>query len=227
LSLIRWSTKRARGDPEGVAKKLASRGEGEGTVVVSHGPGDALLRFSIILRPAKARQPELLRLIIAFSTSEGIRKDTGVITWLRWPDKVVVGRRVVATTSTASSSATHPRWVVLTSNIRTGRTDGGDDGSTSLLDVLGVEVDPGLLVERVLESLSWMYYGWTRGMNDHIVARYRSMLDTIGRRVQIDDHARLRVGSARDVDEAGNLIVELQSGEESIKVEDAGRLKEL
>ena len=227
MSLIRWSTKRARGDPEGVAKKLASRGEGEGTVVVSHRPGDALLRFSIILRPAKARQPELLRLIIAFSTSEGIRKDTGVITWLRWPDRVVVGRRVVATTSTTGSSATHPRWVVLTSNIRTGRTDGGDDGSTSLLDVLGVEVDPGLLVERVLESLSLMYYGWTRGMNDHIVARYRSMLDTIGRRVQIDDHERLRFGSARDVDEAGNLIVELQSGEESIKVEDAGRLKEL
>lgn len=227
MSLIRWSKRRSRGDPEAAAKERASRGEAEGTVVVSHRPGDPLLRFSVILRPVKPRQPELLRLVVAFSTSEGIRKDTGIITWLRWPDKVVAGRRVVATTSMVSSSAINPEWVVLTSSIRTGRTDPGDGDQTSLLDVLGVEVDPDLLVERVLESLSWMYYGWSRGMVDHIIMRFRSMLDTIGTRVQIADHGRLKVGIARDVDSMGNLVVELQTGEESIRVEDADRLKEL
>jgi biotin-(acetyl-CoA carboxylase) ligase len=226
VSLIRWSTKRTRGDPEAVAKRLASGGEAEGTVVVSHRPGDSLLRFSVILRPVKAPQPELLRLIIAFSTSDGIRKDTGIITWLRWPDKVVVGRRLVAATSMARSSALHPRWVVLTSAIRTGR--GKVEGeSISLLEALGVEVDPDLLVQKVLESLSWMYYGLERGMNDHIVMRFRSMLDTIGRRVEISDHGAPRVGNVVDVDEMGNLVVDFTTGRESLRVEDAGRFKEL
>jgi len=225
--LTRWSTKRVRGDPEAVARELASRGGSEGTVIVGHKSGGSLLKFSIILRPGKASRPELLHLIIAFSTSEGIRKDTGIITWLQWPDKVVVGRRAVATTSVICSSAVHPRWVVLTSTVRTGRTRAGDGESASLFDVLGVEVDPNLLVERVLESLSWMYYGWTRSMDDHILRRYRSMLDTIGRRVQVTCRGRVRVGSVRDVDRVGSLVVELETGEESIKVEDAGRVKEL
>ncbi len=227
MSLIRWSKKRARGDPEPVAKELAAGGEVEGTVIVSHRQGDPLLRLSVILRPARPRRPGLLRLIIPFSTSEGIRKDTGIITWLRWPDKVILGRKVVATTSIVSSSPIMPKWVVLSSSIRTGRTDAESGDETSLLDVLGVEVDPELLVERVLDSLSWMYYGWTRGMDDHIVMRFRSMLDTIGRRVQVADHGRLTVGIARDVDSMGNLTVELQTGEQSIRVEDADRLKEL
>jgi len=225
--MIRWSRKAARGDSEAVAKRLAVQGEAEGTVVVSHGPGDQILVFSVILRPAKARRAELLRLIVPFCTSEGIRKDTGIITWLRWPDKVVIGRRVVASTSVVEGPDGRPRWVVLTSSVRTGRTDDGVPDQVSLFDALGVEVDPDLLVEKVLESLSWMYYGWSRGMDEHIVMRVRSMLDTIGRRVELDDDGRLRVGVAKDIDGKGSLVVEFQTGEDSIRVEEAGRLKEL
>jgi biotin-(acetyl-CoA carboxylase) ligase len=227
LSLVRWSTKKARGEPEAVAVGLASRGEGEGTVIAAHRAGDPALRFSVLLRPISVPHPELLRLIIPFSTSEGIRKDTGIITWLKWPGRVLAGRKTIATTSTVVGPGSYPQWVVLSASILTGPVVAHDPDKISLLDLLGVEVEPDLLLEKVLESLSWMYHGWTRGMNDHIMSRYGSMLDTIGRQVQISDHGSRAEGIVKGIDAMGNLEVELKAGLVSIMVEDADRVKEL
>jgi biotin-(acetyl-CoA carboxylase) ligase len=53
------------------------------------------------------------------------------------------------------------------------------------------------------------------------------MLDSVGRRVRVASRNGPRVGIARSVDEEGNLVVEFDGGEESVRVDDAGILEEL
>ncbi|MDA4123322.1 MAG: hypothetical protein OK456_09105 [Thaumarchaeota archaeon] len=227
MSLIRWQTKKVKVDSEAPAKRLAAEGATEGTVLVSHPDGRSGLSLSVVLRPTDNGNWGLFPLIISFCTSEGIRKDTGIITWLRWPDKVLVERKVVAKTSVARGSGAGSEWAVLTSRIRTKAEAGLGSDECSLFDSLGVDLDPEFLADKILESISWMYSGWTRQMDDHILARCRSMLDTIGRRIEISQEGSLRVGTVKDIDDIGNLVVDFGGSMESITADDAARLREL
>jgi hypothetical protein len=52
---------------------------------------------------------DLLGPLAAACTSEGIRRDTGIVSWLYWPNLVTIDGRLVATTSvSASSSSSSP-----------------------------------------------------------------------------------------------------------------------
>ncbi len=196
-------------------------------VLVGHSGGHTGLSLSVVLRPTDKGNRGILPLIISFCTSEGIRKDTGIITWLRWPDKVLVERKVVARTSVVWGSGADSEWLVLTSRIRTRAERGLGSDECSLFDSLGVDLDPELLVDKILESISWMYSGWTRQMDEHILARCRSMLDTIGRRVEISQEGSMRVGTVKDVDDLGDLVVDFGKTRESITADDAAALREL
>jgi hypothetical protein len=46
----------------------------------------------------------LLVPLVAACTSEGIRRDTGIVSWLYWPNLVTIDGRLVATTSVSASS---------------------------------------------------------------------------------------------------------------------------
>ena len=70
-----------------------------GLVVQGEGPG--MLDLSVC-RLASGRSLEgfgLLGPLAAACTSEGIRRDTGIVSWLHWPNLVTIDGRVVAKTS--------------------------------------------------------------------------------------------------------------------------------
>jgi biotin-(acetyl-CoA carboxylase) ligase len=261
--MIKWSVKRTRSDPEKSARRLienAREGTRDGMVLVERrgetekknkkkkvartssvpsSPSSGArgrLKFSVVLRVWEGSSIQLMRLIAPFSASEAIRKDTGIITWIRWPDSVVIGEKTVATATLAvvptdkaavtTTAGPSPQdlitYIILTFEIDTrGRhadrrtKDGGagEDGTTaatSLYDALGVEVDEGLLLDKALESLAWMHLGWRRGMNEQIVRRVKTMVTTVGMRVVVlDRKGRERPGYARDIDGTGRLVVEL------------------
>jgi biotin-(acetyl-CoA carboxylase) ligase len=225
LSLIHWSVRRSTAGVRNSALKLALLGEPEGTVVAQKDTNAAIVEFSTILRPGPSSQVGLLRMVTAFCTSEGIRKDTGIITWIRWPDTVIAGSAVIATTDVVFEPRSDPGWAVLTARINNGAVKEG--GATSLYDVLGTKVDDQLLMEKVLESLAWMYYGFSRGMHPHIMKRVRSMVETVGRRVEITRDGRSVEGIVKDVDDEGRLVVGLDSGRKSLRVEFGESFREL
>ena len=188
---------------------MASRGEPEGTVIQGRTGIRKALEFSVILRPKAGPPLELLALIATFCASEGIRKDTGIITWLRWPDEVVAGSEVVAGTSFVHGENAAGRWAILSFQINLGHVS--RDGSTSLHNLLGVQVDPEMLLSKILDSLSWMHSGWVKEMYPQVLARISFMLENAGDRVAVEREGKTVPGVVGGVDELGRLIVDLDN----------------
>lgn len=211
MSPIEWKMSFVKGNTDEAARRAAAGTRGDGMVVVEKTKDAPVLRFSAVVRTAG--MPELaLSLTGAFSASEGIRKDTGIITWVRWPNLVVVDGAVVAKSSTLPLQGKGDPRAIIGFSVNRLRT--ADQGSTSLEDELGVRVEERLLVEKILESLSWMHFGWTNGMQDHVLSRVQSMTETIDRVVKVKAGATVRMGTARRIDTRGRLLVELEDGGE-------------
>lgn len=194
-------------------------------MVVRSASDDGTLDLSVLLRPVRTDNLELMRLVIPFSTSEGIRKDTGIITWIGWPNRVTTEGRTAATTSMTRGLRGRQDWIVLTSRIRTGRSS-HDESEVSLWDLLGVEVEPTLLTEKVLESLSWMYDGFLNRLDQRMMQRVASMVDLMGTKVEAFHKGGRVAGTLSGVDDVGRLILKLPRGGASMAVEDVESLRE-
>jgi BirA family biotin operon repressor/biotin-[acetyl-CoA-carboxylase] ligase len=168
----------------------------------------------------------LLGPLAAASTSEGIRKDTGVVSWLHWPNLVTIDGRVVAKTSLSFAAppgstgnarrATTRATAHITVNCFSGRPDAFPSAlpSTSILEVLGVEIDFALLREKVLHAANWYYAEWERGMHQKLAERMRPTIAWLGNRVEVRTAGGPPIrGMAKGLDSFGSLLLEQEGGE--------------
>jgi BirA family transcriptional regulator, biotin operon repressor / biotin---[acetyl-CoA-carboxylase] ligase len=199
LKPIEWTVRHAKDEQEHPSHASHRLGQ---VVVLSTGAGN--LRFSATA--GCGDETDLfLGLVAAFSASEGIRKDTGVISWVRWPNSVAIEGKTVATASAGVIRAKESNRVVIDFNINVSRPV--SEGATSLLEVVGVEVDRKILLDKVLESLAWMHAGWVNGMHPQVLRRVKSMTETLGSIISVPRDGRRVAGVATDIDAKGRLVV--------------------
>jgi BirA family transcriptional regulator, biotin operon repressor / biotin---[acetyl-CoA-carboxylase] ligase len=212
---------------QAVAFALAADGAADRTVVVAEAqsagrgrrgrtwqdePGASLLT-SIILRPSlpPARLP-MLSLVAGIAVAEALEKVTGLAPRLKWPNDVLVDGRKLAGILLESRLGTTSRnghtapLVVLGIGVNLAqRAFAAElaDRATSVFLAGGRRVEPDGLLGPLLETLDvWRARLETEG-GAPIRERWRSLADTLGRRVSIDGV----VGIAADLDEDGALIV--------------------
>jgi BirA family biotin operon repressor/biotin-[acetyl-CoA-carboxylase] ligase len=188
--------------------------------LVVQGGGAGLLDLSVCLS-ADGREESgrlgLLRPLVAASTSEGIRRDTGVVSWLHWPDLVTIGDRVVATTSLSPaprSESNEKTGAVARISVncfapRPSEFSAVSMPSTSIRKVLGVEIDVDLLRDKVLHALNWYHAEWQRGMSQKLIERMRPTIACLGREVEVSlAGGRVMKGRASGLDDEGSLMLE-------------------
>ncbi len=162
----------------------------------------------------------LLVPLVAACASEGIRRDTGVVSWLHWPNLVTFEGRALAE---ASLSVSPPRKqggdLELVFGISVNCFADIQHGppsklrETSILQVLGVEVDPGMLRDRILQALDWYYAEWERGAYQKLVERMRPTVAWLGRDVEVrGSEGRVLRGRALGLDERGSLLLDPRRG---------------
>jgi len=162
----------------------------------------------------------LLGLLAAACASEGIRRDTGIVSWLHWPDLVTIEGRVVARTSL---SATRPEgadaearvvFAVLV-NCFAGRPSSFPSRlpATSILDSLGVQIDVDLLRDKVLRALDWYFAEWERGKDRKLVERVEPTISWLGGDVEVrTTEAKVLKGRAKGLDDQGSLLLARRGG---------------
>jgi biotin-(acetyl-CoA carboxylase) ligase len=159
----------------------------------------------------------LLGPLAAASTSEGIRRDTGIVSWLHWPNLVTIDDRVVAKTSFSHAElpgSGGKTQVVMSVSVNC-FSPYGPAGfpsalpSTSILQVLGVEIDVALLRDKVLHAVNWYYSEWERGMHRKITERMLPTIAWLGRDVEVSvaKGPPMR-GRAKGLDDFGSLLLE-------------------
>jgi biotin-(acetyl-CoA carboxylase) ligase len=179
-----------------------------------------LLDLSVCLAAGGEAAPGglgLLRPLVAASTSEGIRRDTGIVSWLHWPDLVTIDGRVVARTSLSldprPGSRGEARIVARISvNCFAPRSNEFSSvalPSTSIRKALGVAIDVDLLRDKVLHALNWYHAEWERGMRRKLLGRIRPTIVWLGRDVDVKlADERVLKGRATGLDDEGSLLLE-------------------
>lgn len=187
--------------------------------VVLQGKRRGLLDLSVCLSAGPADVPgglDLLGSLLAAATSEGIRRDTGIISWLHWPNLVTMDDRVVAKASISPRQASGPNRRLVVARILVDcfasssyKLTLAELPSISILEALGVEIDMDIMREKVLHAVNWYHAEWERGMNVKLVQRVRPTVHWLGRKVELVAPGGSRLsGRAKGLDDFGSLLLE-------------------
>jgi biotin-(acetyl-CoA carboxylase) ligase len=198
----------------------------EGLVVQGGRPG--VLELSACRVTSARASPDGFRLLgplAAACTSEGIRRDTGIVSWLHWPNLVTIEGRAVAKTSLAVSSPPESdgrAQIVFGISVScfpdAAMPFPSGLPTTSILDALGVEIDVDLLRDKILHALSWYYAEWERGMHRKLVDRIQRTIAWLGDEVEVRTaDAKVLKGVAMGLDDGGSLLLEQRGARGSKK----------
>jgi len=167
--------------------------------------------LSVILRPhLPADRVPVVGLAAAVAAAEAIGETTGLPARVKWPNDVLVhGQKVVGILAEATPGA---EWVVvgvgINANIaQEALPNAPGYPATSLQVLLGHPVDRGTLIRALLRGLDRGYDLLVAMGVRAVLARWREMADTLGRRVRVEMPDALVQGVARDIDETGALVV--------------------
>lgn len=227
----------AVGSTNEVLKELAQEGEPAGTMVISdyqgegkgrHGrrwlapPGSSLL-FSILLRPKWAPENiQRLMMLAGVAAVEATGQETGLQLRLKWPNDLVAWeegtswRKCGGFLLETDIEGHTVRYAVLGTgiNVNVSRDQLGElsPEATSLQVETGMELSRLALLGAYLARLERLYDLVDAG--DIPFQKWRSLLVNLGRpvRVELPGGSPALVGTAEDVNHAGQLLVRDSQG---------------
>jgi BirA family biotin operon repressor/biotin-[acetyl-CoA-carboxylase] ligase len=206
------------GAPEGSVLVAEAQSAGRGRLGRSwvSAPRTALT-YSVVLRPASvpAARRGWVPLLAGVAIVIALRADAAVEAWLKWPNDVLVnGAKVAGILAEQSGDAI----VVGTGiNVSASRDELPPGEATSLALEGAAMTDRGQLLPAILAQLERQYQAWVRAAGDAdacgLRATYQRWCSTLGRKVRVSLPGGATVeGTAREIDEAGRLVVESAAG---------------
>jgi BirA family biotin operon repressor/biotin-[acetyl-CoA-carboxylase] ligase len=167
------------------------------------------LYMSVLLRPA-AEAAALLPLAAGVAVAEAL-EEVGAKGELKWPNDVLVdGRKVAGILAEASSTGSTIDWVVLGIGVNLDAEALPDDVKHEAAAI--EKATPSALAAAVLARLT-VWYDAVRKRRASVVAAWRERsVPWWGQPVEVAAGDRMLRGLARDVDERGALLLELENG---------------
>lgn len=212
-------------------RELAQDGESEGTVVVAEeqragrgrlGRGWSSpkggLWFSVLLRPHVApHEAPKLTLMAGIAVVQALKKHLHLESRLKWPNDVLVqGKKLCGILAESRSSATL-EFVILGIGINanflvSALPEELRKTAISVREVLRKPVDRMAMMRAILNELEAGYTAFCAGDTGAIVARWKELSETLGRKVRVETGTGIVEGVAEDVDERGALVVRTPEG---------------
>lgn len=173
-------------------------------------PRESLL-CSILLRPGlDATQLQLVVAVVALATRTALERLCGLRPQLKWPNDLVVGEKKLAGLLAEVVETTSGFDVVV--GLGVNLTYEGPEGvaATSVRSEVGVTIAPRALLDIVLEEIE-ARRNQLDSKEGRVVLRdeYSRALATIGQFVRVEQLGGSISGVARGVDDAGQLLVEV------------------
>lgn len=226
-----------RGEPEGLVIAANEQVKGRGRLGRNWAaPSGCCILCSVLLRP-RFSPKQAFYLTIAASLAiyrackmlfvENQSKsnlDSPIIdhrlptTTIKWPNDVLVrGKKVAGVLCESEFGGGEWAFCVVGFgiNVNISPEELGDlkSTATSLSIELGYSVDRALLLASVLWELEALYLLLQGGQFSQVFGEWATILDTIGKRVSVNEPSGVLIGQALRVDEAGALVIRLDSGE--------------
>jgi BirA family transcriptional regulator, biotin operon repressor / biotin---[acetyl-CoA-carboxylase] ligase len=169
-----------------------------------------------------------LPLATGVAVVEAVATVTGVQAGLKWPNDVLVANGKLAGIL-AEVAAPEPVIVVgLGLNVTLNAAEAPDPNAVSLTMLGAADVDRNLLLGNLLDRLADRVERWrtARGADDRLAADYRRYSVTLGTTVRVTlPGDRQIVGTARDVDALGRLLIDTEDETVTVAAGDVTHLR--
>ena len=192
-------------------------------------PPGANLLASVLLRPrCEADDLHLCSAVVALAAADACAELAAVEPVLKWPNDLLVnGSKLAGVLAEAEFDGSRLRGVVVGIGLNVAWPGPVEAGGTCLVHVEGSKpVDKGALLDSILEKVARR-----RPLLDEQAGR-RALADevrrrcaTIGQRVRVTMPAEEFTGVASDIDDAGHLVVDSESGRRLVGAGDVVHLR--
>lgn len=214
------------------AKQMAEEGAPEGTLALADAqtagrgrfdrnwasPRGEAIYMSLILRPdIRMESASQLTLVMGLSVAEAIRDTLHLPAQIKWPNDVVIdGKKICGVLTEMSVDAGKIRYVVIGVGINVNNRHFPDAlraTATSLYLENGKEEDRRRILQEVLSVFERNYQMFLKreDMRD-LLERYQQLLVNRDREVKVMDGRGVIEGTARGINEQGELLVEQKDG---------------
>jgi BirA family transcriptional regulator, biotin operon repressor / biotin---[acetyl-CoA-carboxylase] ligase len=186
-------------------------------------PAGSSLLCSLLLRVRLAPQDRhRCTVAVALAAAEACEAVAGTPVSLKWPNDLVIADRKLAgvlaeTDGVTDDDGTTAVVVGLGCNLTWPGPP--EAGGTSLLEASGRHVERDALLDATLGALEPLL-AEVRADGPALAARYRSRLVTLGRAVRVELAGAAFEGVARDVTDAGALVVDTPDGTRTVTAGD-------
>ncbi len=214
-----------------VARELAARGAGEGTVVLAEGqtrgkgrrgrswfspPGQGIW-ISIILRPPiSPLQAGRVCLTSALAVAEAIKEITGLLTLIKWPNDLLIGgKKVGGILIEMAAEMDLVKFLVLGIGVNVNQDEFPDELggiALSLKQERREEISRLSLLQDILRRLDNYYLSLRKGEFEALANRWRRFSATLGKQIRVSLPGEIVEGQAIEIDADGALLLRLDSG---------------
>jgi len=172
------------------------------------------LYFTMVTRPALAPM-EVARVNFAVSLelAETVKTLLAVHARVKWPNDILVNeRKLVGILSEMEGEADriHHLNIGVGINVNNNPTP-REPNAVSLKELTGKRVSRKDILANFLDRFQNRL---DKGLDRGVIQKWKACTDTIGRRVRVETVRDVFEGTARDVDENGALVLELEDGSE-------------
>ncbi len=214
------------------AKLDAEKGAGQGTLIVADmqsagrgrrgrswvSPPGTNIYFTLILKPQiPPDKASMLTPVMGLAVAEGIRETCGLETMIKWPNDIVVhGKKVCGMLAEMSVERDFIHYVVIGVGINTGRQTFPEDISATaacLEEECKAPIPRAELTANVMKAFEKHYERFVEdGDLSGLKELYNRYLVNRNREVRVLDPGGEYRGTARGVNELGELLVEREDG---------------
>ncbi len=213
------------GSTNAVARQLAERGVGEGTVVVAEEQtrargrmgrafitGQGGVWMSLILKPSiDPAHASSITLLAAVSVAKALR-GAGLEAVIKWPNDVLVsGKKICGILTEMNAEADAVHFIILGIGVNV-NNEVPLETATTMKAELGREVGRVKFLQSLLETLEADYLTFREEGFTPILWSWRRYSDTLGRMVEVTSQEGVVQGLAQDVDEDGSLLLKTKDG---------------
>ena len=191
------------------------------------------LYFSLVLRPRLGPQfAPLASLLCGCAVAKGLQSLGIDHVWLKWPNDILVNEdKIAGILNELVSLDLVDSWMILgvgiNLNIHIAEfPEEIASRSTSVIDILGTETSPETLLCAIINEIDRLLAIVEAEKSfSSILKLWRQMSGTLGRKVRVDDGTKQIVGYAEDLLEDGSLVVQTESGRETVTMGDVTHLR--
>ena len=215
------------------AYQLALDGAEEGEVVIAESqergrgrlgrhwfsPPFLNLYLSVILRPKiSPHRASLITLMAAVATAEAIRKFSGLLPLIKWPNDILLrDRKVAGLLNEIHSEMDRIHFVILGMGVNLNMDKRMFSKeiravATSLKIEMGQTISRKAFLQFLLQELEKWYTIFMKEGSPFILKAWRDRAHIKGRRVKVTSFGETWIGRAMDVDSDGALILETAGG---------------